>query len=1148
MAKRKDEASPLETPEHRYELRLVGAPTLSVPSLSEALPLDPSKAALLAYLAVEGACQPKRLNDVIWTSAASDPTSNVRNARSTLRAKFGIRCVEGKELLYLDPKIRHDVDLLVRPRQGGTSPATSLVDTLAPCDGPFLGHHDYSDRPRLQAWVQAQRARWQALLRASRHDEVQRLELSGQLDAATVLAERMVLDDPYAEDAYHRVASLHWRRGDRVNTRAVLSRARAMLTRAGVEAFGQRLVDLEAQVERKGSIAPSRLVTSRPVGPFRSAGRMVGRVDEWKAIRRVWRAGIVVLVEGEEGVGKTRLISEFANAEPPALLVPAAPGDSADGYSFLVRVLRGVLSVAMPHCPPWVLKQLARLMPEVGPADEHPTYLPPLQEAIREALILGAKHGISGLVLDDVQWADSPSLELLLQCFDRLGTLAPPLLLACRTGERPAALSDHAKHARREMHVVALNGLKLPDLREFLRAQGMSERASMAWAAALEQRTLGNPLQVVNWLTAISERDGVEALLEDVPDVDNWPAPPSLEQNARRRLGPLSEQARSLAIVAALVNSNFSARLAEKVLQLPLLSLAPAWSELEAVDVLRDTRLSHAVFGQILVADLPASIAREIHARIAASAQELEFFPGIVAYHWYRAERYEAAAAAFEASGARAMSLNLLAEALSHWDLAVQCHDAVGDGDRAFAARLSALDASLLVEPSDKSLTRARDIMALALREDQRLAAWVGLALVHESRDDVEEWVETADAIVAAHRSTDGLHLASGASKWHLRGLLTSAAGYSFAGRHAEALRLLQDVDPAIRGIADAGIRLQFLEALGAAQFRAGELKNSSRTFEESLALAEEVQNWSAAMIACNNLAVAKARQGDYRAALALVERGKHWRERMEGPLDGVFMWANALAAGMFEVQLGRYAQGLEHLRYAIENFRAGGAIRRVVDGESHLGRALLYLGQRQLANELLDTPTEGKSPSTLIRAIVRQMVDHWAGINVADAVRGLIDDYPEVMEESRLALQLMLARALNREEAVGLARDILSRATSMGQSALAQHARVVLALGLLTLQTAKGNQEAAAVMDEVIGCIDRCQPLGMYFGETWWVAHRAFAAAGFTDRAQDALDKGRQWVMEEVLPHVPDDYREGFLRDNPVNRELLSTCERLRP
>ena len=71
MAKRKDEASPLETPEHRYELRLVGAPTLSVPSLSEAFPLDPSKAALLAYLAVEGACQPKRLNDVIWTSAAS---------------------------------------------------------------------------------------------------------------------------------------------------------------------------------------------------------------------------------------------------------------------------------------------------------------------------------------------------------------------------------------------------------------------------------------------------------------------------------------------------------------------------------------------------------------------------------------------------------------------------------------------------------------------------------------------------------------------------------------------------------------------------------------------------------------------------------------------------------------------------------------------------------------------------------------------------------------------------------------------------------------------------------------------------------------------------------------------------------------------
>ena len=152
-----------------------------------------------------------------------------------------------------------------------------------------------------------------------------------------------------------------------------------------------------------------------------AAGGLIGRDQERARLgelldRAVTGEGALVLLAGEAGVGKTRLLDELAASTKAPVLLGAASHDSTPAYGPVVAALRSHLRAepdAFADCGP-LGAHLGLLLPELGPAPEE-VDARTLREAVRCALVAVARERGALLVLDDLQWSDAATLELLAE-------------------------------------------------------------------------------------------------------------------------------------------------------------------------------------------------------------------------------------------------------------------------------------------------------------------------------------------------------------------------------------------------------------------------------------------------------------------------------------------------------------------------------------------------------------------------------------------------------------------------------------------------------------------------------------------------------------------------------------------------------------
>ena len=412
--------------------------------------------------------------------------------------------------------------------RGDWAAAAALVE------GEFLEGLAIPEANEFESWLAAERGVWrvQALEALVQCAEA---ELARGDPAAAARAGLRAVGFDRASEAAARVAmralALAGDRAAALRVADALARALRDAHDAAPAPETDRLVERirDARVGRRVLAAPQ---AARPRPP------LCGRAAELVALAAAWQRarggrGQVMLVEGEPGEGKTRLMEELtARARLDDATVAAArpvPADQENEWSAVAGLLAGGLADApgLAGAPPGALAALAALDRDLG-ARFRPA-APPAEggdagDAFVAAVGAAADERPLLLALDDAQWTDAATLVVLPALARDMGRRAVLLLLGVARGAPEAERLDRlrARLGRDvEGSVVRLGRLDAVALRQLaawaMPAYGAGELDRLV--RRVERDTAGIPLLAVAMLEAVVAGYRIS------PDAAAWPSP-----------------------------------------------------------------------------------------------------------------------------------------------------------------------------------------------------------------------------------------------------------------------------------------------------------------------------------------------------------------------------------------------------------------------------------------------------------------------------------------------------------------------------------------------------------------------------------------------------------------------------------------------
>jgi DNA-binding CsgD family transcriptional regulator len=355
---------------------------------------------------------------------------------------------------------------------------------------------------------------------------------------------------------------------------------------------------------------------------------LIEREAELARLRRVFDrvgagSGTVMVVEGPAGIGKSELLAAArAGAQARGLGVLMARGSEFEAeiaFGVARQLFEPMLHAASPVERRRLLDGVARIGARALGLEEGTPPADPFA-AIHGLFWLCANHAARQplvVAVDDVQWADDPSLGWLGYLARRVGDLRVALIvtLRSRAGDEPAELAQFVGDA--DVERVSLEPLSAAAVRAMVRTQ-LDEEADEPFTAACSELTGGNPLFLRELLTAARD--------EGLPDCDvsvaalHRIAPAAVGTSVLGRLGRLGANAIALARAVAVVGAG-----AEVALAARLAGMDPAVAELTAdrlaaAHVLAATRpleFFHPLIGAAIREDMAPGARRVAHRRAA---------------------------------------------------------------------------------------------------------------------------------------------------------------------------------------------------------------------------------------------------------------------------------------------------------------------------------------------------------------------------------------------------------------------------------------------------------------------------------------------------------------------------------------------------
>jgi class 3 adenylate cyclase/predicted ATPase len=432
---------------------------------------------------------------------------------------------------------------------------------------------------------------------------------------------------------------------------------------------------------------------------------LVGREEELELLLRRWQQakagdGCVVLVSGEPGIGKSRIVLELLEhlrAEGYTRLRQYCSPHHQD--TALYPTLAQIERAAGFHRDDAGQQRLAKLEEVLAQATNDLSEATPLLAALlsiptngrypplnltpqkrKEKTLKALVAQVEGLAarnpvlmaVEDAHWIDPTSLELLDRTIDRVSTLPVLVIVTFRPEFAPPWMG--------RPHVTLLNLDRLPSRQraEMIDRVTCGKRLPKEIADHIIDRTDGVPLFIEELTKAVVESGIVQEVESEYAvtgPVSSLSIPTSLHASLLARLDRLAP-VREVAQLGATIGRQFSHELISAVAAMPQSQLDDSLAQLVRAELIfrngmppdAEYTFKHALVRDAAYSTLLRSRRQQFHARIAATleAQFPEVEPELLAYHYTEAGRLEQAADYWLKAGQRAMQRSAHVEAERH--------------------------------------------------------------------------------------------------------------------------------------------------------------------------------------------------------------------------------------------------------------------------------------------------------------------------------------------------------------------------------------------------------------------------------------------------------------------------------------------------
>jgi tetratricopeptide (TPR) repeat protein len=519
---------------------------------------------------------------------------------------------------------------------------------------------------------------------------------------------------------------------------------------------------------------------------------LVGREEEMAVLMRRWERarqgdGQLVLIVGEPGIGKSRMLEEFHGGlrdtphtwlewscsqllqntplHPIAELGRQRFGGADVSAERRFAELESTLA-QMKLDPAENAPLLAPLLDIPLPQDRAPTLTPDELRrrqlaALTAMLMAGARVQPLVLAIEDLHWADPTTLDVL-RGIARPGALAPLFIVATTRPEFRPPWDMRAHHA-----TIALAPLD--------RAQACNMIAELSARHALPRdvvdnvaaRTGGVPLfveEVTRLLLERSDKGGIHVI------------PPSLQQSLMARLDRLGP-AREVAQVGSVIGRGFSYALLRTLAGMADTALQAALERLAEADILlvqglppeSEYRFKHALIQDAAYENLLKSRRQVLHRRVAEILRErfpetAAAEPEVLAHHFTYGGVTDAAIEWWGKAGDQALRRSAFQEAISHLGKAIEMADKIGEGTSAAATASASASQRLTIQTnlgkalmwsrgfgadeSKAAFIRARELAAAIDNPTERFTTYYGLWSGHIARGELRLASEIAETFL----------------------------------------------------------------------------------------------------------------------------------------------------------------------------------------------------------------------------------------------------------------------------------------------------------------------------------------------------------------------------------------------------------------